>query len=360
MRRKYIIIIVFMLLALAACQEVYTPPVSAGEEILVVDGLLTDQPGSCRIRLTQAIPFDEDHPATPVPGASVNIVEDDDREYELVETPDNPGEYFSSTLVAHPGHQYTLYVRTDDVEYRSTPQIMMPARASDTIFGEVMERGFPYKNNDGNILYKYYTGGNIQVEFRNITEGAKGFRLVYSFYVQYVASKPDELIPTTYYIWHKEDFSYEVNVTGSEFPLATDDVLYDLCFFPFDREYYSFVREWPDDVYSGGMNVYVVMIDEYRLNDDGWQYYKALKKLMDTEGKMFDPIAAQLPGNMICNDGSQNKVLGFFEVSAYSSRSYKLIKKGGDHSLIFEKTPSLKGVPKDGYMVDMRPPFWVY
>jgi hypothetical protein len=361
MGRKYMVISFLMLLAVTACQEIYTPQVTAGREMPVVEGLLTDQPGSCRVRIFYAVPFDDpDTYPTPVTGASVSIREDDSTEYLLHENTGMPGEYISPSLSGEAGHQYTLIIRMEGEEYHSTPQLMMPAHPLDTIFGEMMTKDLAYKNSDGDIYYRDYTGANIHVGFRDLTDESKGFRLVYDHYLQYVASELDQLLPPTYYIWHKEKYPYELNVTGSDFPLATDHVFHELCFFPFDKNFYSFVQNWPDTIYSGGMNAYVVMIDAYHLNEDAWEYYKALKKQLEAEGKMFDPIAAQLPGNMFCPGDLQRKVPGFFEVSSWSSCSCKVINPGGGQSLEFRETHSLKGVPNDGYRVNMQPPFWVY
>jgi hypothetical protein len=350
-----------MFLAASACQEVYVPPVSAEQKILVVDGLLTDQPGSCRVRLHYALPFDdpESYP-DPVEDASVVIMKDDGTYFMLHQTPGAPGEYFLSSLQGEAGHRYTLMIRVDGKEYRSKPQLMMPAHPVDTIFGEMMDRDIPYKNSNGDIFYKNYTGGNIHVGFLNLNEESKGFRLVYSFYLQYVASELDQLLPPTYYIWRKYHFPYKLEVTGSDFPLASDHVFHELCFFPLEKRYYPFVERWPDTVYSGGMNAYVVIIDGYHLNEDAWDYYKAMKKQLDADGKLFDPIAAQLPGNMFCLDDPGRKVPGFFEVSAWTSCSYKVIDHGGGQPLVFVKTHSLKGVSPYGYTVNQFPPFWVH
>jgi hypothetical protein len=44
----------------------------------VVEGLLTDQPGSCRVRIFYAVPFDDpDTYPAPVTGPSVSIREHD-------------------------------------------------------------------------------------------------------------------------------------------------------------------------------------------------------------------------------------------------------------------------------------------
>ncbi len=345
------------LMVMVSCQEIYDPRVSAGEEILVVDGLLTDA-GLCRVTLSLATPYDEpEGQPVPIYGAAVTVLDNDSVAWDLRES--GQGVYSASSLPVQAGHAYTLVIRSEGEEYRSTPQTMMPPHNSDTIFGEVLTKEFPFTGTNGDIYYHSYKGGNIHLGFRDLPDSAKAFRFVYSFYVQYVAMDVRPLIPVSYYIWHKEGFSYVLNLTGSDFPVASGEMLHDLCFFPFDKDYYSFVQQWPDPPYVGGMDAYVVMFDQYRLNGDAEEYYTAMKKLLDAEGKMFDPLASQLPRNMVCTSDPQKKVVGFFEVSSYASYAYRVVYHGDEKPLTFEKTPSLKWVPKDGSMKDEYPPFWV-
>ncbi len=343
---------------MVSCQEVYDPRVSADEEILVVDGLLTDS-GLCRVALSQAVPYDDPWKGSvPVTGASVTVLENDSVIYDLQETA--LGIYDLPSLTTHPGYDYILLIHTGDEEYRSTPQRMMPPYDPDTIFGELTVKEFSFTGTNGDKRYHSFKGGDIHLGFRDLPDSAKAFRFIYSFYVQYIAMDTRPLIPVSYYIWHKEGFPYVLNFTGSGFPVASGEMLHDLCFFPFDKDYYSFVQQWPNPPYEGGMDAFVVMFDQYRLNEDAEKYYADMKKLLDAEGKMFDPLASQLPGNITCITDPHKKVVGFFEVSSYTSYAYQVINHGTDEPLTFKKTPSLKGVPKDGSMKDKYPPFWVF
>ncbi len=342
---------------IVSCQEIYDPRVTADEEILVVDGLLTDA-GMCRVTLSLATPYDEpEGQPVPVYGAAVTVLDNDSAVWDLRES--GQGVYDASSLPVRAGHTYTLVIRSEGEEYRSTPQRMMPSHTLDTIYGESAVKEYPFTGNSGTVYYHYYKGGSIHLGYRDLPDSAKSFRLVYSLYVQYVAMDEDQLIPPSYYIWSREEFPTVLSITGSDFPVASGEMLHDLCFFPFDARYYGFDQRWPYPPYVGGMNAFVLMIDQYRLNRDAEEYYAAMKKLLEAEGKMFDPIASRLPRNISCTSQPKKKVTGFFEVSSLASYAFQVMDHGIGKPLTFKETPSLRWVPKYGYLKNEHPPFWV-
>jgi len=350
-----------VLLAGTSCQEIYDPDISANEQMMVVDGLVTDEQGPYIVRLSYAILYDKaGYSVLPVEGAAAVIQEDENIKYPLWENPLRPGEYCSDSagFTARPGHTYSLQVIAGGREYRSPPQMLVPAHEIDTIFGEVMTRKYPFTNAGGDLYYHCYKGGLIQVGYKNVV-GSRGFRFNYSFYLQYVAEPLGMDNPPTYYIWHTETFLPEVNITGTDFNLATEHILHELCFLPFDEDYYAFIDDWPDTVYAGSLDSYVVLIDQYRLNDISWEYYKEMDKQLKAEGKMFDPVAAQLNGNILCVTEPRRKVLGFFEVSSHSSFAYEVRNVGDRVPLVFHKIPGFKAVPYTGFTINEPPPFWI-
>jgi len=58
------------------------------------------------------------------------------------------------------------------------------------------------------------------------------------------------------------------------------------------------------------------------LNNETYLYYKSLNQQMLSEGKLFDPVAAQLIGNIKCTTDPMKKAIGFFEASSVSYFEY--------------------------------------
>jgi hypothetical protein len=69
-------------------------------------------------------------------------------------------------------------------------------------------------------------------------------------------------------------------------------------------------------------------------------YYKSLDAQMQSEGKLFDPIAAQLTGNIKCITDPNKKVIGFFEASSVNYSAYIV-----DFRNLSNSEPSLKRTP---------------
>src|SRR5687768_2888486 len=118
-------ILPFLLLLLDACVERVDVPVVTITPALVVDGLLTDQPGPQVIKLFKSSKPNSnmawiDH----VKGATVSITDDQGNKENLVETADG----YYATSVSYKGvvgRSYQLSIQTaDGKEYQSSFQQM--------------------------------------------------------------------------------------------------------------------------------------------------------------------------------------------------------------------------------------------
>jgi hypothetical protein len=80
-----------------------------------------------------------------------------------------------------------------------------------------------------------------------------------------------------------------------------------------------------------------------------------------SEGKMFDPIATQLVGNIKCVTDPNKKTFGFFETSAVSHISCRV-----DFRNLNNEQPSITRIPlkmpsaPTGCYINKVPDFWVY
>src|SRR5688500_11001861 len=125
---RFVRILPLLLLLLDACVERLDMPVVAFTPALVVDGLLTDQPGPHVVKLFKSSKPNSnmdwiDH----VKGATVSITDDQGNKENLVETAD--GYYATSVnFTGVVGRSYQLLIRTTDgKEYQSTFQKMGPS-----------------------------------------------------------------------------------------------------------------------------------------------------------------------------------------------------------------------------------------
>ena len=74
-----------IVLSFCSCQKVIDLKLNDADIKYVVEGIITDQPGVCKVNLTQSKPFYENNQFPGISGATVTI-KDNDVEFSLAET----------------------------------------------------------------------------------------------------------------------------------------------------------------------------------------------------------------------------------------------------------------------------------
>ena len=97
------------------CQKVINVDLAEVAPRLVIDGLITDSIGPCRIILTKSGSFFNQPILAPVNGAVVVISDNTGTTETLQEAV--PGIYFTSKLRGIPGRNYTLTVVSENKKY---------------------------------------------------------------------------------------------------------------------------------------------------------------------------------------------------------------------------------------------------
>jgi len=126
-KNSYLIV---LLVCFSACEKVIQIDVHESDTKYVVEGIITNQPGSCQVFLSRTQPFNEDNNFEQVKGAVVKI-KDNGQETILTET--QPGMYKSAALTGIPGHRYDLSVSINNDLFTATC-IMPPAVKLDTLY----------------------------------------------------------------------------------------------------------------------------------------------------------------------------------------------------------------------------------
>ena len=146
------------------CVEPYMPELETNdaEDLLVVEGLITNETGPFSIHLTSTVPvYDYQNiqsNSRPFSGAEVQIADDQGNVYLLYEN--NAGWYETENkeLKGIPGNSYTLLITTPDGnEYQSSPELMEVGPEIERVhYQEIKRTHFdletPYEENWLNIL----------------------------------------------------------------------------------------------------------------------------------------------------------------------------------------------------------------
>ena len=156
--KAYALIFLFLLSAVS-CITQFVPVIEEEKELLVVQGLITDQHATDTIKLSKSLPLGERSAARPVSGYSVSISDNSGYLVHLNEI--SPGTYITpSSFSGVIGHVYTLHITSnstpDKFTYESYPVEMKPVPPIDSIYYEkttiVPSDGF-YKGVDGCQIY---------------------------------------------------------------------------------------------------------------------------------------------------------------------------------------------------------------
>lgn len=170
--RLYILYILFALL-LTSCEKVIDLDLNEAEKKYVVEAVITDQPGTARVLITQTKNFDEDNNFPGIAGAAVTITESGGATTVLTETA--AGVYEAPSLVAATGKTYELVVNVGGNTFSASCR--MPVKSNlDTIF---VTDEFLFTD----------TRKIVNVEFRDPPGRGNNYR-----FVQYVNTKKEDEI----------------------------------------------------------------------------------------------------------------------------------------------------------------------
>lgn len=284
---------------LTGCITQFIPETEETKELLVVEGLITDQTGINTVKLSKSLPFGRKSEAKPLTGCSVSLTDSEGNTFWLYEK--SPGTYITDS-VSFKGQQglfYTLHITTKEgsnlSDYVSDSVEMIPVPPIDSIYYEKIIIKDDYINYGGinacQIYLDTYDPQNRCRYYRWDFDETWVIRLLF----------PVENIKC----W-VSDTSKTINIKNT----AAFDVAHIL------RQPVTYISNATDRL----LREYSISVNQYSLNENEYVYWEKIKNLTDQTGGLYDIIPASVPGNIHCIDKPDEKVLGYFSVSAKSSK----------------------------------------
>lgn len=331
----------------------FIPEITESQDLLVVEGLITDQPGINTIKLSLSMPLGKRADAIPLGGCSVFLSDDFGNSYHLSEN--KTGIYVTdpSEFCGIIGRKYMLKIFTNSISsinysYESLPMEMLPVPAIDSL---------------------YY-------ERETIEEESEGIQLKEG--CQIYLSTHDPADNCKYY---KYDF-----IETWEITLPYQDVIYRTCWVSSDTNKIILkntsilsenkITRLPLNFISNETDrlslKYSMLANQYSLNEDEYIYWEKLQTVTQDVGNLYDIIPSSVPGNIFCVEDPAEKVLGFFSVSAKASK--RIFIKDRFSGVFFPYSDLIcqpvstggiiPGLGISAWMIidgsSMRPPFRVY
>ncbi len=295
-----------------SCINDFTPVTDEYSDALIIEGLISDQPAGSYVKLSVTYPLWKRKAPKLVRGCTVSITDDSGNLYTLKETsnygvylPDYPD--FRGVI----GREYTLRVETTKefgfLTYESEPTGMLPVPPIDSLYYQkkVIEDTRPAVE-----------GCDIFLDTRDTENICQFFKWEYIETWEY--HLPFESINKVCWTSINSDGISIKNSSGISGGAIKKQPVLSI----------NNPREKLDIKYS-------IQVRQYSLNENEFLYWDRLKNLSDQTGGLYDIIPSDLQNNLYCVEDSRRKILGYFSVSAVSTKRL-FIKEKFQGSEIFD------------------------
>ncbi|MDO1449314.1 DUF4249 domain-containing protein [Rhodocytophaga aerolata] len=329
-----------------SCVDPYNPPaIAAAESYLVVEGFINSGSDPSVFTLSRTRKQANAGNFIPEVDAQVSIEGENGERYTLAEQTE--GTYASSSLTLNPTTRYRIHILTQRKEYASDYVPVKSTPPIDSVTWTLAQDGIQLfvTTHDPENNTRYYrwdaeeTWEYVSAFFSNYQYKDK------QMFVRY----DDDLIFTCW----RSDQTKQIYLGSSA--RLTDDVIYKqpIMFTP---------------VATGKlMEKYSILVKQYALSQQGFEYWQILEKNTESTGSIFDAQPSQLQGNIHCLTNPQEPVIGFVDASSIQQKRIFIVGR----SLPFRtinigyETCDLDTVPNtpqhledkfgDGYFVPVNP-----
>jgi hypothetical protein len=295
------ILLISFLLLLNSCIKQFIPQTNEDKELLVVGGLITDQPDTNTIKLSRSLPLGKKSVANPVTGCIVSISDDLGNIFALRETV--AGTYVTDPAVFKGaiGRSYTLHINTyvanNNHNFESYPMKMIPVPPIDSVYYEKVTIQESTEFSGG------MEGCKVYLNTHDPTNQCKFYRWGFSETWKYqLYQLPHQLAGIC---WASSN-SNDINIKNTSV-LEENRI---------NRNLVNFISNITDRLRIK----YSILVNQYSLNEDEYLYWEKLQNITEQVGGLYDMIPSSIPSNIYCTDDPNQKVLGYFSVSAKSSK----------------------------------------
>lgn len=293
MKSRYIVLTGIIILLIANCTKPYTPKrITTVTNYLVVEGVInTGANDSTYIRLSRTVPLNSGAGTTPETGATITIQSDDNQSYSLRETTN--GNYISNNLNLDNTHKYRLNINTADGKNYITDYVApIQTPAIDSI-------GFTIKSNGLQIYVNTHDPKNSTRYYR--WDYIETWVFHARYFSSYVTNGSTDVVyrPYTQQIYQCWGNGNSNDILLGSSAKLSQDVIY--------QAPVTFIQSTSEKIESR----YSILLKQYGLSADGYNYFEQLRKNTEELGGIFDPQPSQLTGNVHCTTDASIPAIGY-------------------------------------------------
>jgi hypothetical protein len=280
------------------CRKPYNPPAIATRgSYLVVEGVINSGPDSTVIKLSKTVNLSGTTTANPVLNAAVTVESNQNTSYPLIAK--GNGRYVLNGLYLNSAYQYRLRIVTPGDEYVSDFVSVLNSPPLDSV-------NYVIKTNGLNIYTNTHDPANIVKYYRWDYQETWIFHSTFSsgFY-----SNGDTVLTRTpgqevYTCWGSD--------TSSTIVLNSTAVLVKSVVVNNPLTFIDSTSEKLGTEYS-------IMVRQYALTGDAYNFWTNLKKNTEQLGSIFDAQPSQINGNIHSVTNPSEPVIGYISVGSTSN-----------------------------------------
>lgn len=298
-----------ILLALGSCISPFEPPSVAALGYLVVDGHAYVEEGIAVVRLSRSQKLTDD--ATPITEkkAKVQLEDEFGAINELTEYAN--GVYSVSGLALEYGRKYRVNITTSNAnQYTSA---YLASQKTPEIEELKLERSsaenFVIKLNTKDVENKIFF---FKWDFNETWEYVSGARSSYIFERKVQKFPKDTVYVRDTNIYNCWQFSKSKSILVNSSKKLNAAVVSD-----FILQTIPIESKKLDKKYS-------ILVSQYAISEEEYNYNNELKKNTETTGSIFDPQPTELTGNLQCTNNKNEVVIGFFSTYSVTQKRLKV------------------------------------
>lgn len=298
MNQKLLILLLLLTGLVYSCISQFVPVTTEGQELLVVQGLITNSIEADTIKLSKSLPVGQTSSPRPVTGCQVSLSDDLGNSYTLEEV--KSGSYITpSSFRGETGRIYTLHISTGsdfrNFHYVSNPAQMKPVPQIDSVYYHktVIE--------PANGFFKGVDGCQIYLDTHDPSGDCRFFR--WDFAETWILRLLFPVVNQTCWI---SDRSHTINIKST---VAFNE-----------SKITGLPVTYITNVTDRLSREYSILVNQYSLTEDEYLYWEKIQNIGVQVGGLYDVIPASVQSNVNCIEDPSEKVLGYFSVSSKSSK----------------------------------------
>lgn len=311
MKTKLFFLWACLLALFSSCIRSFSPEIEKYDELLVVDGAVTNIPGPYTVRLSKSTKTQERPKYVPYSLCKVKIADNLGNETSLTEH--SPGVYQTDPFAMQGivGRKYKLLITTPEGDnYESAEEELKKPIQIQSVYAELQHKTDPklFYGRDG---YQFYLDAETPTEGNNF--------LMWSLQSTYKFRADFEID------------SYYAN--GTRYPVDDGDTLrvcyrtvdiLDLFLWSTDQSSQLPIKRMAlnyEDNYTKALSIrYSLNVDQFTISESAFNYWSTIKKLRDMQGELYTQQPYQVKNNLTNKTNPEKPALGYFMVAGLSEK----------------------------------------